>query len=252
MKDAYWLHFHWDQAMPHYMFGNGILGATQVILGCILIRDNMPEYSIPVFALGAIVTDLLANLMLNQSILSFGTIGLIVTGLLCFVSLARTPSSSPKRSSNAPRIFVLVIIAAFGLHLIIFGVYFFIQDHRPIPSFMNRASRSFEEYTNTASSATLQDAVKEYISRYQRPPPPGFDHWYKFAVQRGSKVINEYDQIVNDLRPFWGVEPKVLRQRVAETAGNEWNSIGMVSVRNHKASIAVAPLWLVSSFAYSL
>jgi hypothetical protein len=183
--------------------------------------------------------------MLHQSILSIASIALIAIGSLCLLSLVRTPSSSMKRSSNTPRIFAFVIIAAFILHLIIFGVYFFIQDHQPITRLIDRASLVFEDYTRTATSPTLEDAVKEYVRRYERPPPPGFDFWYKFAVDRGSKVINEYDQIVNDLRPFWGVEPKVLRQRIAEAAGNDWNSIGMVSVRNHKAKITVAPQWLV-------
>lgn len=229
------------------MFGNGILGAIQVVLGSILIRDTIPEHSIPVFALGAIVTELLARSMLHQAILSFATLGLIATGFLCCTSLIRTPSSSIKRASDAPRIFPFAITAAFILHLIIFGVYFFIQDHQPMTRFVDRASVVFEDYTNHASGPNLQDAVKEYIRRYQRPPPPGFDVWYKFAIDRGSKVINEYDQIVDDLRPFWGVDPKVLRQRISDVAGNDWNNIGMVSVRKHKATITTAPQWRVLS-----
>lgn len=244
-KDTYWLHFRWDLAVSRYMFGNGILGAVQVVLGCILIRDSVPEYSIPVFALGAIATDTLANSMLHQSILSATSLGLIVAGVLCLVSLARTSSSSIKRPSNTSRIFLSVIVAAFILHLIIFGVYFFVQDHQPINRLIERASLLFEGYTNTASSTTLEDAVDEYVRRYQRAPPPGFDLWYNFAVDRKSRVINEYDQIVNDLRPFWGVEPKVLRHRLAKVAGNDWNNIGMVSIRNRKPIIAMAPQWLV-------
>ena len=248
MKDTYWLHFHWEKTVPQYMFGNGTLGAIQVILGSILIRDTMPEHSIPVFALGTIVTELLARFLLHQSVLSFATIGLVVTGFLCMTSLYRSPSSSIKRSSNTSRIFAFAITAAFALHLIIFGVYFFIQDHQSITRFIDRASVAFEGYTNHEHSSTLQDAVKEYTRRYQRPPPPGFDLWYKFAIDRESKVINEYDQIVDDLRPFWGVDPKVLRQRIADVAGNDWNNIGMVSVRNHKATISTAPQWLVRPF----
>lgn len=232
------------------MFGNGILGAVQVVLGCVLIRDTAPEYSIPVFALGAISTDILASSMLHQSILSVASLGLIVAGALCIVGLARMPSLSVKRPSNSSGIFACVIVAAFILHLIIFGVYFFVQDHQPINRLIERASLLFESYSNTASSATLEDAVNEYVGRYQRPPPPGFDHWYNFAVDRKSRVINEYDQIVNDLRPFWGVEPKVLRHRLAKVAGNDWNNIGMVSIRNQQPIIAMAPQWLVWSPIY--
>src|SRR5579859_6381318 len=105
MKDTYLLHFHWDKSVSLYMFGNGILGTAQVILAGVLIRDTIPEHSIPVFALGTVVTELLARSMLHQSILSFPTTGLLVTGFLSFASLIRTPSSSMKRSSNTPRIF---------------------------------------------------------------------------------------------------------------------------------------------------
>ena len=233
------------------MFGNGILGAVQVVLGCVLIRDTVAEYSIPVFALGAILTDILASSMLHQSILGVSSLGLIVAGALCIVSLVRMPSSSIKRPSNTSRIFAFLIIAAFILHLIIFGVYFFVQDHQPITRLIERASSVFESYTNTASSTTLEDAVNEYVRRYQRPPPPGFDHWYNFAVDRKSRIINEYDQIVNDLRPFWGVEPRELRHRLAKVAGNDWNNIGMVSIRNREPIIAMAPQWLVWSPVYN-
>jgi len=64
-------------------------------------------------------------------------------------------------------------------------------------------------------------------------------------VERESKVIHEFDQIVWDLRPFWGVEPRVLRERVSRVASNEWNNLGLVTVRDHKATIAVAPQWKV-------
>jgi len=58
-------------------------------------------------------------------------------------------------------------------------------------------------------------------------------------------VINEYDQIVGDLRPFWGIEPKVLRERVVRAAGNAGNDLAHLKIRNGKVEIASAPQWRV-------
>ena len=83
--------------------------------------------------------------------------------------------------------------------------------------------------------------VRDYQTRWGRPPPPGFDIWYQFATDRDSKVLTEFDQINEDLKPFWGIEPAVLRERVAKVAGNEGNDFALIRIREMKAEIAVAP-----------
>jgi len=51
----------------------------------------------------------------------------------------------------------------------------------------------------------------------------------------------EFDQINEDLRPFWGIEPRVLRERVAMVGGNERNDFAVIRIREKKAEIPVAP-----------
>ena len=51
----------------------------------------------------------------------------------------------------------------------------------------------------------------------------------------------EFDQINEDLRPFWGIEPRVLRERVAMVGGNERNDFALIRIREKKAEIPVAP-----------
>jgi hypothetical protein len=244
-----WLNFYTGAAIQLYLIPNGILGSLQIILGVILIRDALPSFYIPVFSLGTVITEVIARILLHQSMFSSSSFGLLLAGGCCILSIFKAPTSTPsKRSSNAPKLVVFGIVMAFMLHLVIFGVYFLAQDHQPIISFMDRASLTFHDYaTSAGSSLTLRAAVEEYHLRYGRPPPPGFDAWFKFATERDSKVIDEYDQIVEDLRPFWGIEPSVLRERVARVASNPWNNVGQISVRNHKAEITVAPQWLVYS-----
>lgn len=221
------------------MLGNGIVTAIQFILGAILIRDTLPNHHMSVFALGSIVTDLLARHSLRQSIFSLTSFGLVVAGTCCIITLFRTFNTG-KRTSSAPKLVIFGIGIAFALHIIIFGVYFLAQDRQPIITLMDKASLKFHDYTTAASSSTLRAAVNEYNHRYGRPPPPGFDIWFQFAKNRECQVIHEYDQIVEDLRPFWGIEPKVLRERVARVAGNSWNNFAQITIRDKKAEIGVS------------
>jgi hypothetical protein len=58
-------------------------------------------------------------------------------------------------------------------------------------------------------------------------------------------VINEFDQIVEDLRPFWGVDPVVLRERVVKAAAVGGIDLAHIRIRDGKAEIASAPQWRV-------
>ena len=112
---------------------------------------------------------------------------------------------------------------------------------------MEGASQHFHSYVQTSTAPSLRAVVRDYEARWGRPPPPGFDIWFQFATDRNSKVLLEYDQINEDLMPFWGVEPRVLRERVQRVAGNDWNNFALIRIRDKKAEIPVAPQHRVSS-----
>jgi hypothetical protein len=152
----------------------------------------------------------------------------------------------PKRTPNTPKVFIVGLGLALVLHILVFGVYFISQDHhQPIVSLINSGNLKFHDYSMTANSVNLETAVKAYNKRYGRPPPPGFDIWYQFARDRGSKITDEYDQIVEDLKPFWGIEPAVLRERVANAAANKDNDLALIQIRDKRAEVVVAPHWKV-------
>ena len=65
-------------------------------------------------------------------------------------------------------------------------------------------------------SKTLEEAITEYKRRYSREPPPGFDNWYKAAVDANVPVIDEYDTVMAAFEPFWGISGKEIRARVEE------------------------------------
>lgn len=87
-------------------------------------------------------------------------------------------------------------------------------------------------------SKSLDIAVKEYASRYHRLPPPNFDVWYNFAKAHNSQVIDDFDQINNDLLPFWGTEPSVIRANSVPKT----NTIGSIKINMNGPGIEVVAM----------
>jgi len=84
------------------------------------------------------------------------------------------------------------------------------------------------------ASKSLGSAVAEYKRRYNMVPPPNFDKWYEFATRAGSPVIDDFDQIYNDVLPFWGVEPAVLRGRTAHLLEHPTLEMGGMRIQGGK------------------
>ncbi|RHZ68947.1 hypothetical protein CDV55_100844 [Aspergillus turcosus] len=91
-------------------------------------------------------------------------------------------------------------------------------------------------------SKTFDAAADQYRRRRGRHPPPGFKQWFEFAQAKDAIIIEDlFDQIYDDLNPFWGLQPWEIRQQAQSLKPR-------IAVRNHKAK-AVAddePLWLAS------
>ncbi|OAQ59054.1 glycosyltransferase family 90 protein [Pochonia chlamydosporia 170] len=65
-------------------------------------------------------------------------------------------------------------------------------------------------------SSTPAEAVAEYKRRYHRPPPKGFEEWVTFALERDSKIIDDFDQIDRDLEPYRDAEARQTFQSLKE------------------------------------
>lgn len=51
-------------------------------------------------------------------------------------------------------------------------------------------------------STTLAEATARYELRTNRAPPPHYDRWFRYAQERRC-LIDEYDQIHRDFKPFY-------------------------------------------------
>lgn len=131
---------------------------------------------------------------------------LIFSGLICilyFYHVHKTGASLPLGSaSSAPS----TQNGFFGLT----G-----SRKHPIELLVKQAKTKHVMMVNRQSK-TLDQAITEYKRRYSRNPPPGFDHWYKAAVEANVPIIDEYDTIMVAFDPFWSISGKEIRARVHE------------------------------------
>jgi len=104
----------------------------------------------------------------------------------------------------------------------------------PIPRLMEEAEDVFREKLSRQSK-TLKEAVKEYRRRYKRSPPKGFDDWWRFAQKHGARMVDEYDGLIDDLAPFWGLPGEEIRRRT-EQAGH-LPSIEMLRIRSGESKV---------------
>ncbi|BGP40375.1 hypothetical protein JCM10449v2_004337 [Rhodotorula kratochvilovae] len=82
----------------------------------------------------------------------------------------------------------------------------------PIRDLISNATREWEKKL-ARQSKTLEQAVREYRRRHGRRPPKGFDDWFRFAKENDVILIDEFDQTLTDVLPFWALAPKTIAAR---------------------------------------
>lgn len=99
----------------------------------------------------------------------------------------------------------------------------------PIPTLMAEAR---DEYAAQVArqSKTLPEAVEEYRRRYNQAPPKGFDEWFKFAQEHNAVMVDEYDQLIRDLKPYWNFDGEEVRRRCQQVG--YLPSVDLVKIEN--------------------
>ncbi|THG96539.1 hypothetical protein EW145_g7761 [Phellinidium pouzarii] len=85
----------------------------------------------------------------------------------------------------------------------------------PIFDLITKAESAWARKLRRAS-ATFQEAIEEYVRRYHRPPPKGFDKWWEYVQENKVQLPDEYDVIHDRLEPFWGIRPSDIRRVMAD------------------------------------
>ena len=111
-------------------------------------------------------------------------------------------------------------------------------SYHPIDMLIYDAQSTHEAFVGQAStSKTLAEAVKTYRERYNKHPPPGFDHWYRYATERNSLIIDDFDSVYRDLLPFYALSPETIRHRTWQIISNPWHDCAGISIRAGKVNI---------------
>ena len=106
----------------------------------------------------------------------------------------------------------------------------------PIDELIFDSQNVFAELVSKESK-TLSEAAQAYRKRRGRHPPPGFDKWFEFARGLDGMVVEDFfDQIYDDLNPFWGMDPAMLRRE-------SWDFEMTINIRDHKASTGSDWFW---------
>jgi hypothetical protein len=78
------------------------------------------------------------------------------------------------------------------------------EREHPVEILVRRGKMNFENLLKRQSK-NHQEAVKEYRRRYGIEPPPGFEAWYEFAINRQSPIIDDFDAIYHAISPMWSL-----------------------------------------------
>ncbi|KAM0525617.1 hypothetical protein ACHAPE_000326 [Trichoderma viride] len=106
----------------------------------------------------------------------------------------------------------------------------------PIDKLVYDAQMTFAELLSK-ESRTVGEAAKAYRKRRGRHPPPGFEKWYQFARSKNAIIVEDFfDRIYQDLQPFWGLDPAVIRKE-------SWDYEMTINIRDGNATARSDFFW---------
>lgn len=148
------------------------------------------------------------------------------------------------------------LIACFATISLFFGVNcirsLISHPHDPLPIIQNAQNAANNWLFEAGKSQTANDAAAAYKARYKMPPPPKFDEWHAFALKHKSPIIDTFDQINDDLLPFWGLSPAALRERTSHLLAQTDLGIGGIRIRggkvNRMPNTPGTHLWMMEAY----
>lgn len=136
------------------------------------------------------------------------------------------------------RNFIIFIMTAFVIGSMAYCVVVSsVLDRHPIDMIMYSTRTEVNRWLvqHAKVSESLRVAAREYQDRHKgRKPPPKFDIWYDYATTRNSPIIDHFEQIEEDLRPFWAMKPTQIQEEITKLGAKH----GMAIVSIKKGVIA--------------
>ncbi|GAA96468.1 glycosyltransferase family 90 protein [Mixia osmundae IAM 14324] len=105
----------------------------------------------------------------------------------------------------------------------------------PIRALMSAAQARWDKL-HVLQSQDLPQAVEEYMRRYDRSPPRGFDRWWKYAVENNVQLKDEYDGLFRGIEPYFAIPASILRSRTVRLAEENASLAMLVTLDPHAPS----------------
>lgn len=235
--------FYLDSKIISDLLQGSFLCSSFIVSVVYLMRDHCPSIPVTVASYAAIYTYHFASRIPDfwPPIPGLGAM-VTFTSFFSAAILIRLwqVAARGQRSMFLSGVSVRIVMGLFFIMTILFlatksSVYFHPNKYSEHPITMLISQGRFASILwrkQAGMSPSLEVAVNEYRERYGIPPPPNFDKWYEFATKHGSFVIDDYQQINDDLLPFWGVEPSKIREMTGHMLEHPWTEVGALSIFN--------------------
>lgn len=181
-----------------------------------------------------------------ETTLGFASICLAILGFATYFHVETiseekgTPAAAYATFVKVPSWFYLNLLGLSFVRTVLWASTTSTVSYHPIDMLIYEAQAQHETYVNQSSSSqSMADAVRTYQERYDRFPPPGFDHWYNYATARNSAVLDDFDSIHRDLLPYYDQTPEEIRQATWTMISNPWNDAAGISIR--AGQVAISP-----------
>lgn len=195
---------------------NGIACAVAAVSATLWMCESAP------LSVTATTTFICGATAAFREILLFGTyqqtsrlLPLIVMTIVSTTFSFFTFTAGMRSVLYIPRVLLLLILATL---LIIVTIITLLKNptlnRHPVGELIYKNRVEADRWLRHATvSTTLHTAVTEYKERHHgRDPPPNFDAWFDFALQKKSVIIDRFDQIETDVLPFWGLKPSKIKE----------------------------------------
>lgn len=86
------------------------------------------------------------------------------------------------------------------------------HDYHSINDLIEQSEHQYQDLLRTETK-TYSAAYEAYVALRGQRPPPGFRQWFELAKKKSVIVIESFwDQIYEDLEPFWSISPRAIRR----------------------------------------
>lgn len=163
-----------------------------------------------------------------------------VVSAICYFTLYRADSARLASTANLHRTLWVghVGLVIFGLvsWLLLASKPASLAPYSAMDKMIADARQTAQEWKAQAgASKSLAEAVSEYRRRHGgMAPPPNFDKWYQFAVDKNATIIDDFGQIDQDMLPYWGLPPALIRSRIDYLYSYANVELGGLKIRDGK------------------